>query len=428
MNILIIGSGGREHAFAWKIKQSVLCKELYVAPGNPGIDSIATCISISVDDFDSIGKFCLEKKINLVVVGPEVPLVKGIVNYFTEHPLLKSIFIIGPTKEGALLEGSKEYAKSFMNKYFIPTANYKSFTNETFEEGIKYINSHSLPIVLKADGLAAGKGVSIAQSNEEAQSIFTEIVKEKKFGNDKIVIEEFLNGIEVSVFVVTDGINYKILPVAKDYKRIGEDDTGANTGGMGAVSPVNFVDDHFLQKVCTKIIEPTLKGLQQEKINYKGFLFLGLMKVNDEPYVIEYNCRMGDPETEVVLPRIKSDLVELCLATARGELVNYKLEIRKETAVAIVTVSGGYPDQYEKGNLINGLEKIENALVFHAGTSHDQQKRVITNSGRVLVITSLHENLQDAISLVYEEVKKITWKDQYYRKDIGKDLVSLINK
>ena len=427
MNILILGSGGREHAFAWKIKQSPLCDKLYILPGNAGTAKIAQNINIPVDNFEEIGKFCLSHQIELVLVGPEVPLVLGVVDYFEGHPSLKGIPVIGPNKLASTLEGSKDFSKKFMRKYNIPTASYRTFTKENYQEGIKYLESHSLPIVLKADGLAAGKGVIISANRDEAIRDFSEMIQDSKFGeaSSKVVVEQFLKGIELSVFVLTDGKNYKILPEAKDYKRIGEEDTGPNTGGMGAVSPVSFATDIFLSKVENQIIIPTIEGLKQEGIKYKGFIFFGLINVEGEPYVIEYNCRMGDPETEVVIPRIKTDFVELLQAVGKEDLDKKTIEFDERSAATVMLVAGGYPGDYEKGKEIKGLDSIESAMVFHAGTKINDQHKVVSNGGRVLTVTAYGESLADALHNSYKQVNKISWEGRYFRSDIGKDLLSL---
>ncbi|MGY6741116.1 MAG: phosphoribosylamine--glycine ligase [Cecembia sp.] len=429
MNILLLGSGGREHAFAWKIVKSKNCKQLFVAPGNAGTAQIAHNVSISVTDFDAIGKFVLEKKINMVVVGPEEPLVKGIVDYFAESEDLRKIPIIGPNKKGAQLEGSKDFSKKFMEKCGIPTAASKTFTSETFKEGLAFIELQELPVVLKADGLAAGKGVLICNSHDEAKSSLREMLLESKFGkaSEKVVVEQFLSGIEVSVFVATDGSNYVILPEAKDYKRIGDHDTGLNTGGMGAVSPVPFVDQQFLDKVEKRIVIPTIKGLEMQNIHYQGFLFIGLMNVNGDPYVIEYNVRMGDPETQAVLPRIKSDFVNLLHAMGTKQLEAYHFELEKFCTTTVVMVAGGYPESYKKGNEIQGLEQTagENVVVFHAGTQLATTGEVLTNGGRVLAVTGMGSETEIALKHAYSTVEKISWNDVYFRKDIGQDILKL---
>ncbi|MGD1839440.1 MAG: phosphoribosylamine--glycine ligase [Thermonemataceae bacterium] len=423
MNILILGSGGREHAFAWKIKQSTSCERLYVAPGNAGTAQIAENVSILLDDFTAIAQLCIEKKIDLVVVGPEAPLVNGIIDFFQQQPALQAVQIIGTSQAGAQQEGSKDFAKRFMQEQAIPTAQYATFTVAQYDAAIAYVEKHPLPIVLKADGLAAGKGVIICDTHTEAKEILKEMLLEEKFGvaSQKVVIEQFLSGIELSVFILTDGKHYKILPSAKDYKRIGEGDTGLNTGGMGAISPVSFADAAFMQKVEAKIVQPTLKGLQAAQINYKGFLFIGLMKVGDEPYVIEYNVRMGDPETQVVLPRIQTDLVTLLQATAQQTLDKTPLTVEEQTATTVVLVSGGYPEAYEKGKVIEGLAQVKESIVFHAGTAYHNEK-LVTNGGRVLAITSLGKSMDEALQASRKVAEQIQFEGKYYRKDIGADL------
>ena len=424
MNILIIGNGGREHAFAWKIKQSPLCKNLYVAPGNAGTSLVAINTSIAVDDFSKLGSFCLDKKIDLVLVGPEVPLVKGIRDYFESNAELKSILVVGPGKHGAQLEGSKDFSKQFMLRHNIPTAKARTFFSHQTKEAQQYIAGFHPPIVLKADGLAAGKGVVIATSIVEAKAVIQEMLEEKKFGeaSAKVLVEEFLDGIELSVFVLTDGNDYVILPEAKDYKRIGDHDTGPNTGGMGAVSPVTFADPSFMKKVENKIIKPTVEGLRKEGIVYQGFIFIGLMKVRDEPFVIEYNARMGDPETQSVMMRINSDFLELLIACAKGELKNQSIEIDPSFAVTVVMAAGGYPDKYEKGKTISGLENAT-AHVFHAGTK-STDGTIQTEGGRVLAVTGKGKTLTEAIQDAYHSVQKIKWDSAYHRKDIGQDLLN----
>ena len=422
MNILLLGSGGREHALAWKMAKSSLCTKLFIAPGNAGTLQFGVNIEIAVTDFESQKQFCVQNNIAMVVVGPEEPLVRGIYDFY-EQETLKHILVIGPAAYGAQLEGSKAFSKKFMQRHNIPTAGYAEFTNENFEEGKAYIASHTLPVVLKADGLAAGKGVVICNTHAEALSVFEEMIINKQFGDAsrKVVIEEFLDGIETSVFVLTDGKQYKIFGHAKDYKRIGEGDTGLNTGGMGCVSPVPFVDDVFMHKVITRIIEPTVNGLAEENINYKGFIFFGLIKVNNEPFVIEYNCRMGDPETEVVMPRLKNDLVELFLAVHNGGLQNIEIAYDERACATVVAVSGGYPGDYKKNITITGLENItetSDSIVFHAGTKL-QGNSVVTNGGRVLAVTSFGENIGAAVIKSKEILQQIHFDGMYYRKDIG---------
>ncbi len=422
MNILILGSGGREHAIAWKISQSPKVTCLYIAPGNAGTSSIGTNLPIEVNDFESIKEAVKNFQINYVVVGPEEPLVKGIVDYFQQDEDLKKVSMIGPDKRAAQLEGSKDFAKNFMFRHGIPTAKYLSVTATNLEEGIEFLKKMRPPYVLKADGLAAGKGVEIISELEKAQEELR-IMLEGKFGtaSQKVVIEEFLSGIECSVFVITDGENYKILPVAKDYKRIGEGDTGLNTGGMGAISPVSFADEAFMQKVEKKIIQPTIQGLYKEGIVYKGFIFWGLMKVDSEPYVIEYNVRLGDPETEAIMPRISSDVVDLLEGITYCNLNEKKLEIDPRFVATVILASGGYPEKYEKGKVITGLEKVKDSIVFHSGTAFKDGK-IVTNGGRVLAISSYGKTKEEALELSYRNAEKIQFENKYYRKDIGFDL------
>ena len=424
MTILLLGSGGREHALAWKMLQSEKCSKLFVAPGNAGTSQIAINVSLNILDFETIKVFSLQEKVDMVVVGPEDPLVMGIYDFFKNDSQLNHIPVIGPSKAGAQLEGSKEFAKEFLIKHKIPTAAYDSFTKETVEKGCHFLETLQPPYVLKADGLAAGKGVLIIQDLEEAKKELRNMLVHAKFGtaSAKVVIEEFLDGIELSCFVLTDGKNYKILPTAKDYKRIGEGDTGLNTGGMGAVSPVPFADAVLVEKIENRIVKPTIAGLQSDGIEYKGFVFIGLINVKGEPIVIEYNVRMGDPETEVVIPRLKSDLVELFQAVAHQKLDEVLLEIDERSATTIMVVSGGYPEDYEKGFEITGLENVEDSIVFHAGTKLEKEK-VVTNGGRVIAVTSFGESFQEAIKKSYQNIDKLHFDKMYYRKDIGFDLL-----
>lgn len=423
MKILLLGSGGREHALAWKMLQSTDCKELFVAPGNAGTAAIATNVNISATDFDAIKTLVLDKGIGMVVVGPEDPLVKGIYDFFKNDAQLANIPVIGPSQEGAQLEGSKEFAKIFLTENNIPTAAYGSFTANTLQAGLDFLTTLKPPYVLKADGLAAGKGVLILNGLDEAQQELKNMLVDAKFGqaSSKVVIEEFLEGIELSCFVLTDGESYRILPTAKDYKRIGEGDTGLNTGGMGAVSPVPFADDAFMAKIEERVVKPTIEGLKRRKIDYKGFIFIGLIKVGDDPYVIEYNVRMGDPETEVVIPRLKSDLVKLFKAVAKQNLKSKWLLFDDRAAATIMAVSGGYPEDYEKGKAISGLEAVEGSLVFHAGTALDGE-RVVTSGGRVLAVTSYGKDYREAIKKSYQNLDKVSFDKMYFRKDIGFDL------
>lgn len=423
MTILLLGSGGREHALAWKMLQSSSCTKLFVAPGNAGTSEIATNVSLNILDFIALKAFVLSEKVEMVVVGPEDPLVNGIYDYFKKDEQLLSVSVIGPSLVGAQLEGSKEFAKEFLVKHNIPTAGYDSFTAETVEKGCAFLETLNSPYVLKADGLAAGKGVLIIQNLEEAKTELRNMLVHAKFGSAsaKVVIEEFLDGIELSCFVLTDGKNYKILPTAKDYKRIGDGDTGLNTGGMGAVSPVPFADAVLLEKIENRIVKPTIDGLLSDGIEYKGFVFIGLINVNGEPIVIEYNVRMGDPETEVVMPRIKSDLVSLFKAVANQTLNEELLEIDERSATTIMLVSGGYPEDYEKGYEILGLGLVQESMVFHAGTKLENGK-VVTNGGRVLAVTSYGNNVQEATKKSYQSIEKLSFDKMYFRKDIGNDL------
>jgi phosphoribosylamine---glycine ligase len=423
MTILLLGSGGREHALAWKMLQSSKCTKLFVAPGNAGTHQIATNIDVNPTDFNAIKNFVLQEKVKMVVVGPEDPLVLGIYDFFKNDSELNTIPVIGPSKKGAQLEGSKEFAKEFLVRHHIPTAAYESFTAQTLEKGYKFLETLQPPYVLKADGLAAGKGVVILQDLAEAKEELKRMLVDQKFGqaSTKVVIEEFLDGIELSCFVLTDGKNYKILPTAKDYKRIGEADTGLNTGGMGAISPVPFADAILMEKIENRIVKPTIDGLQKDAIEYKGFVFIGLINVKGEPIVIEYNVRMGDPETEVVMPRIKSDLVTLFEAVADQKLNEVSLEIDQRSATTVMIVSGGYPEDYQKGKIISGLETITDSLVFHAGTKN-QNGHVVSNGGRVLAVTSYGDNFQEAIKKSYQNIEKLHFDMMYFRKDIGFDL------
>ncbi|MFD2724793.1 phosphoribosylamine--glycine ligase [Hyunsoonleella rubra] len=423
MNILVLGSGGREHTFAWKIAQSERCENLYVAPGNSGTAKVATNIDIDVTDFEAIKSLVIEKKIDMVVVGPEDPLVQGVHDFFLKDEEISHVSVIGPQKVAAELEGSKEFAKEFLYRHNIPTAAYESFTKDTVEQGYAFLETLNPPYVLKADGLAAGKGVVILSDLNEAKTELKRMLVDAKFGeaSNKVVIEEFLDGIELSCFVLTDGNNYKILPTAKDYKRIGEGDTGLNTGGMGAVSPVPFATDEFLNKIEERIVKPTVEGLKKDNLPYVGFIFIGLIKVGEDPKVIEYNVRMGDPETEVVFPRLKNDLVEILQAMANGTLDKIDIDIDERAATTIMMVSGGYPEAYEKGKEIKGLEAIEESIPFHAGAQLKNGK-VVTSGGRVIAITSYGDTYQEAIKKSYQSIEKLHFDKMYYRKDIGFDL------
>ena len=422
MNVLILGSGGREHAFAWKIAKSSSCNKLFIAPGNAGTEEVGENVKINVNDFESIKKFVLAEEVELVLVGPEGPLVNGIYNFFQEDEQLKNISLIGPSKEGAQLEGSKKFAKEFMIRHDIPTAKHQAFTKETLQQGYAFLESLEAPYVLKADGLAAGKGVLILENIQDAKTELKSMVADSKFGKASltVVIEEFLDGIELSVFVLTDGESYKILPSAKDYKKIGEGDTGLNTGGMGAISPVPFADRFYIEKIEREIIRPTIEGLKKENITYKGFLFIGLINVKGEPNVIEYNVRMGDPETEVVIPRITSDLLNLLKGINDGTFSEKDLEITDEVATTVMLVSAGYPEAYENGKEISGIKSVKNSLVFHAGTKNDGC--IKTNGGRVIAVTSFGEEIESALEKSFEGAKRISFEGKYYRKDIGFDL------
>jgi phosphoribosylamine--glycine ligase len=421
MNILLLGSGGREHALAWKLRQSKKCKSLFIAPGNAGTALCGTNVDLNITDFDSLSAFCKEKEIGLLVVGPEEPLVKGIADHFQGA----DVNVIGPSREGAQLEGSKAFAKHFMQRNDIPTAAYREFDESSYNDGVLHLQQHSVPIVLKADGLAAGKGVVICQHAGEAIAEFELMIQQSKFGeaSKKVVVEEFLIGIELSMFVLTDGKHYLILPEAKDYKKIGEGDKGLNTGGMGAISPVPFADKQFMKKIEDRIIKPTVDGLQKENIDYKGFIFFGLIKVGNDPFVIEYNCRMGDPETEVVIPRLKNDLVDLFVATTSGKLSSIKIEADEKAACTIMAVSGGYPGNYEKGKAIEGLDiSVKNSFIFHSGTKEEDGK-IVSNGGRVFCVTSLAENLEEAINQSKDVIGHTDFDGMYYRHDIGFEFI-----
>ncbi len=423
LNILVLGGGGREHAFCWKLAQSAIVGNLFAAPGNAGTAGIATNLNIGVNDFDALKKAALQKNVDLVIVGPEDPLVNGIHDYFLEDPQLKDIPVIGPQRLGATLEGSKEFAKAFMSRHNIPTAQYGSFTKENIEEGYSFLEQMTAPYVLKADGLASGKGVLIINELDIAKKELSMMLLDQKFGkaSSKVIIEEFLSGIELSCFVLTDGSNYVTFPMAKDYKRIGEGDAGLNTGGMGAVSPVSFADEKFYKIIQDTIVKPTIEGLKKDKIPYLGFVFIGLIRVGDVPYVIEFNVRMGDPETQVVLPRIKNDLGELLYATAKGKLDRIKLEVYDKSVTTVVAVSGGYPEAYEKGKKIEGLPKGSNSTVFHSGTKMEGDN-IVTNGGRVLAVTSVGQDIDDALKQSYKILEDISFDGMYFRKDIGFDL------
>tara|TARA_B100000579_G_C22838560_1_gene860190 strand:+ start:462 stop:1736 length:1275 start_codon:yes stop_codon:yes gene_type:complete len=424
MIILVLGSGGREHALSWKISKSSLCDKIYIAPGNGGTDKIGTNVDIDINNFHEVKSFILDKKIDLVIVGPEDPLVNGIVDFINNNEDLNDIKIFGPSKKGAQLEGSKDFSKDFMFRNNIPCGASKTFSKETFDNGVEFIKSLSPPYVLKADGLAAGKGVLIIDNKDEAIKELHSMLIDKKFGDasKNVLIEEFLDGIELSVFVITDGKNYIMLPEAKDYKRIGEKDTGPNTGGMGAISPVSFANETFLKKVEEKIIKKTIEGIQADEIEYKGFLFIGLMNVRGEPYVIEYNVRMGDPETQVVIPRIENDLLEVIIKCIDGELDKIKIKPLNKFVSTVILASNGYPNSYEKGDEINNLEEIDESKIFHAGTKNNKGK-IESNGGRVLAATGFGKTIEDALSKSYIIANNISWKNKYFRRDIGKDLI-----
>ncbi|MDT7831111.1 phosphoribosylamine--glycine ligase [Flavobacteriaceae bacterium S356] len=424
MNILILGSGGREHAFTLKLSQSNKVDKLFIAPGNAGTQKLGTNVNINPTDFEAVKKVVLDHEIGMVVVGPEAPLVDGVHDFFLQDKDIKNVPVIGPKKDGALLEGSKDFSKQFMEKHQIPTARYQSFNSETLEEGKQFLETFNPPYVLKADGLAAGKGVLILNSLEEAKRELEEMLSNKKFGDasSTVVIEEFLDGIELSVFVLTDGKGYKVLPSAKDYKRIGEGDTGLNTGGMGAISPVPFANQEFLDKVEERVIKPTIDGLQQDGIDYRGFIFIGLMNVGGDPYVIEYNVRMGDPETEVVLPRITSDLYDLFEGVANQTLHEKTYEVTAKVATTVMLVSGGYPETYEKGKKISGADAVTESIVYHAGTT-EKEDSIITNGGRVIAVTSFGDTIQEALDVSYKSIEAISFEKMNYRKDIGFDLI-----
>lgn len=419
-NILLLGSGGRECTLAWKLKQSPLLNNLYIAPGNAGTAQYGKNVALGINDFEAIKTFCLENDITILFPGSEDPLVNGIYDFFKNDAALQHIIVAGPSKDGAQLEGSKAFSKKFMQRHNIPTAGYQEFDKSNFEEGLAYIANHSMPIVLKADGLAAGKGVIITDNVADAQAAFTSMIKDAQFGaaGDKVVIEQFLTGIELSVFALSDGENYVILPEAKDYKRIGEGDQGLNTGGMGAISPVPFADKTFMDKVITQIVDPTVKGLKAEGIVYQGFIFFGLINVNGEPFVIEYNCRMGDPETEVVMPRLENDLVALIHSMSKNELDKVTIQHNPKAACTVMVVAGGYPGDYEKGNVISGLDQVENTLVLHAGTK-EANGQIVTNGGRVIAFTSYGDDIKAALKQSYSQIEKIDFKDKYFRTDIG---------
>ncbi|MEZ5197928.1 MAG: phosphoribosylamine--glycine ligase [Bacteroidales bacterium] len=426
MNILLIGSGGREHAIAWKLKQSPMLSKLYIAPGNAGTEMEGTNVDLDINNFEAIKEFVLSNQIEMVVVGPEDPLVNGIHDFFLKDPSLIQVSVIGPVKQAAMLEGSKDFAKKFMNKYNIPTAGFKTFDKSNLNKGYEFLHTLDPPFVLKADGLAAGKGVLICENREMAKNELGLMIQNLKFGDasKKVVIEEFLSGIELSVFVLTDGKSYKILPEAKDYKRIGEGDTGLNTGGMGSISPVPFANEAFMKKVEERIIKPTIKGLQNEGIEYKGFIFFGLIKVKENPFVIEYNVRMGDPEAESVIPRIKSDLLALFMGVAENNLNEIEIVKDERCSAAVFLVSGGYPGDYKKGETISGLEETEGSILFHAGTIKTDSNKIVTNGGRVIAVSSFGRSIEDALKTSYQNAEIINFNNKYFRKDLGGDLLT----
>ena len=428
MNDLVLGSGGREHAISWKLAQSPKLSKLFVAPGNAGTVDVAENLNIGVNDFEGIKKAVLNNKIDLVIVGPEDPLVNGVVDFFLKDPEIQNIPVIGPQAEAAQLEGSKEYSKRFMQRNNVPTAGYESFTKETLEDGLDYLETQNPPYVLKADGLAAGKGVVILDNLDAAKAELKAMLADAKFGDasSKVVIEEFMSGIELSVFIITDGKDYMILPEAKDYKRIGEGDTGLNTGGMGAISPVPFANEAFMKRVEEEVVIPTINGFKKENLPYKGFVFIGLMNDNGNPRVVEYNVRMGDPETEVVIPRLKSDLLEIMEAVAEERLGDLKVEFEDKTATTVIMVSGGYPESYEKGKEIFGLDKTDGSIIFHAGTKKDNGK-VVTNGGRVIAVTSYGNDFNEALQQSYKNTDIIDWEKKYFRSDLGFDLQQYLN-
>ena len=430
MNVLVLGGGGREHTLAWKIAQSPLCDKIFIAPGNAGTARVGQNLPVKATDFEGIKRAVLEHAIDFVVVGPEDPLVNGIYDFFRSDADLKDVAVFGPSRQGATLEGSKEYAKLFMMRHGIPTAAYRSFTRENLNSADAFIDSLTPPYVLKADGLAAGKGVLILPDAAQAKAELREMILGGKFGgaSEKVVIEEFLSGVELSVFAITDGHDYKLLPTAKDYKRIGEGDTGLNTGGMGAVSPVPFADEAFMKKIEERIVRPTVRGLEKDGITYTGFVFFGLINVDGEPKVIEYNVRMGDPETEAVIPRVKSDLLEALYAAARGGLADVHFEVDTRAAVTVVMVSGGYPEHYEKGKKIDGLDEVDGSIVFHAGTRSGADGAVLTDGGRVLAVTSQADDFRQALQKSYENTARIGFEGAYFRRDIGRDLEKMLEQ